>query len=141
VSQIFLDFAHILTRLPELQEELGQEQEMDAIAALEEEIDDLARNASKLIGILPDALQDRSDSRHNAALADMIGALVKMVDKVRPFILVSLFFLFKHEDANFLSFQVELQPTHVDEAVKLQHIQSSVYARFLKSIDHSAPSQ
>ncbi|KAJ6591833.1 nuclear protein 96-domain-containing protein [Mycena vulgaris] len=116
-GKLFLDFVHIVTRLPELQEELGQEQELDAISALEEETDELTRNASKLIGILPDALRDRSDSRHNAALADMIGALVKMVDRVRPFTLA------------------EVQPTHVDEAIKLQHIQSSVYARFLKSID------
>ncbi|KAJ7695132.1 nuclear protein 96-domain-containing protein [Mycena rosella] len=121
-GKVFLDFVHIVTRLPELQEELSQEQELHAVPALEEEVDELARNASKLIGILPDALRDRSDPRHNAALADMIGALVKMVDKVRPFTLA------------------EVQPTHVDEAIKLQHIQSSVYARFLKSIDNSAAS-
>jgi len=119
-GKAFLDYAHIVTRLPELEEELGQEQELDIISSLEEETDELTRNASKLIGILPDALRDRSDSRHNAALAYMIRILVKMVDKYRPFTLA------------------EVQPTHVDEAVKLQHIQSSVYARFLKSIDHSA---
>ncbi|KAJ7132067.1 nuclear protein 96-domain-containing protein [Mycena epipterygia] len=119
-GKAFVDFAHIVTRLPELQDDLGQEQELDAISALEEEMDELTRNASKLIGILPDALRDRSDPRHNAALSDMIGALVRMVDKVRPFTLA------------------EVQPTHVDEAVKLQHIQSSAYARFLKSIDHSS---
>lgn len=83
-----MDFAHIVTRLPELQDDLGQEQELDAISALEDEMDELTRNASKLIGILPDALRDRSDPRHNAALSDMIGALVRMVDKVRPFTLV-----------------------------------------------------
>ncbi|KAJ7460571.1 nuclear protein 96-domain-containing protein [Mycena latifolia] len=121
-GKLFLDFAHIVTRLPELQEELGQAPELHVISTLEEEMDELARTASKLIGILPDALRDRSDSRHNAALADMIGALVKMVDRVRPFTLA------------------EVQPTHVDEAVKLQHIQSSVYAKFLKSIDDSATS-
>lgn len=85
--QAFLDFAHIITRLPELEEELGQEQELDRISSLEEETDELTRNASKLIGILPDALRDRSDSRHNAALAHMIRMLVKMVDKFRPFTL------------------------------------------------------
>ncbi|KAJ7636026.1 nuclear protein 96-domain-containing protein [Mycena polygramma] len=119
-GKAFLDFAHIVTRLPELEEELGQEQELDIITSLEEEMDELTRNASKLIGILPDALRDRADPRHNAALAHMIRVLVKIVDKFRPFTLA------------------EVQPTHVDEAVKLQHIQSSVYARFLKSIDHSA---
>ncbi|KAJ6615151.1 nuclear protein 96-domain-containing protein [Mycena sp. CBHHK59/15] len=118
-GKAFLDFAHILTRLPELQEELEQVQDQDAIPVLEDEMDELTRNASKLIGILPDALRDRSDVRHNAALAEMIGTLVKMVDKVRPLTLA------------------EVQPTHVDEAAKLQHIQSSVYARFLKSIDHT----
>lgn len=86
--QAFLDYAHIVTRLPELEEELGQEQELDIVSSLEEETDELARNASKLIGILPDALRDRSDSRHNAALAYMIRVLVKMVDKYRPFTLV-----------------------------------------------------
>ncbi|KAJ7746928.1 nuclear protein 96-domain-containing protein [Mycena maculata] len=116
-GKAFLDYAHLSIRLPELLEELQQEQELNALSALEEEAEELARNASKLIGILPDALRDRSDSQHNAALADMIGALMKMVDKIRPFTLA------------------EVQPTHVDEAVRLQHIQSSVYARFLKSID------
>ncbi|KAJ7355529.1 nuclear protein 96-domain-containing protein [Mycena albidolilacea] len=119
-GKAFLDYAHIVTRLPELEEELGQEQELDIVSSLEEETDELARNASKLIGILPDALRDRSDSRHNAALAYMIRTLMKMVDKYRPFTLA------------------EVQPTHVDEAVKLQHIKSSVYAKFLKSIDYSA---
>ncbi|KAJ6485939.1 nuclear protein 96-domain-containing protein [Mycena sanguinolenta] len=119
-GKAFLDYAHIVTRLPEVEEELGHEQELDVVSSLEEETDELTRNATKLIGILPDALRDRSDSRHNAALAYMIRILVKMVDKYRPFTLA------------------EVQPTHVDEAVKLQHIQSSVYARFLKSIDNSA---
>ncbi|KAJ7090567.1 nuclear protein 96-domain-containing protein [Mycena crocata] len=87
-GKAFLDYAHIVTRLPELQEELGQEQELDALHTLEDEVDGLSRNASKLIGILPDTLRDRSNPRHNAALADMISALVKLVDKVRPFTLV-----------------------------------------------------
>ncbi|KAJ6581258.1 nuclear protein 96-domain-containing protein [Mycena capillaripes] len=136
-GKAFLDFAHIVTRLPELEEELGQEQELDIISSLEEETDELTRNASKLIGILPDALRDRSDPRHNAALAHMIRLLVKMVDKYRPFTLV-----YPNEFSSLTgllspTFQAEVQPTNVDEAVKLQHIQSSVYARFLKSIDHS----
>ncbi|KAJ7180452.1 nuclear protein 96-domain-containing protein [Mycena filopes] len=118
-GKAFLDFAHIVTRLPELEEELGQELELDVVSSLEDEMDELTRGGSKLIGILPDALRDRSDPRHNAALAYMIRVLVKMVDKYRPFTLA------------------EVQPTHVDEAVKLQHIQSSVYARFLKSIDNA----
>ncbi|KAJ7074900.1 nuclear protein 96-domain-containing protein [Mycena belliarum] len=117
-GKLFLDFAHIVTRLPELQEEVGQEHDFDVIRGHEEEMDELARNASKLIGILPDALRDRSNTRHNAALASMIGTLVKIVDKIRPVILA------------------EVQLTHVDEAAKLQHIQSSAYSRFLKSIDN-----
>ncbi|KAK7031341.1 nuclear pore complex protein Nup98-Nup96 [Favolaschia claudopus] len=110
-GKAFLDYAHIVTRLPELQEELRLEHARDIIFSLEEEIDELIRNASKLIGILPDALPERSELRHNAALAHMIGRLVKIADT---------------------------QPTHVDEAVKLKHIQSSVYTRFLTSIDAAA---
>ncbi|KAJ7224496.1 nuclear protein 96-domain-containing protein [Mycena pura] len=119
-GKVFLDFAHTVTRLPELEGDLDQEQDPDAISSLEEERDELARSASKLIGILPDALRERSNPRHNAALATMIGKLVKVVDRIRP------------------SALAEVQPTHVDEAVKLQHIQSSTYARFLKTIINAA---
>jgi nuclear pore complex protein Nup98-Nup96 len=111
---MFLDYAHITQRLPEVEAELELEQEQNA---LEEEMEELTRNAAKLIGILPDTLRDRSDVRHNAALATMVESLVKMVDRARPLVLASM------------------QPTNIDEAAKLQHIQASVYARFLKSID------
>ncbi|KAJ7222682.1 nuclear protein 96-domain-containing protein [Mycena rebaudengoi] len=113
-GKMFLDYAHITQRLPEVEAELELEQEQDA---LEEEMEELTRNAAKLIGILPDTLRDRSDVRHNAALATMVESLVKMVDRARPLVLASM------------------QPTNIDEAAKLQHIQASVYARFLKSID------
>lgn len=133
MRQAFLDYAHIATRLPELHEELQQDQEFDAVSALQEESEELTRSASKLIGVLPDALRDRSDSRHNAALADMIENLVKMVDNIRPALAspqaLSFFFW-----QMFTFLQAE-QPTHVDAGVALTHIQSSVYAKFMKSID------
>jgi nuclear pore complex protein Nup98-Nup96 len=77
-----------MTRLPELLEEQADDVVPDASQSAE--IDDLARIASKLIGILPDVFPSSSDPRHPAALSVMVGGLVALVDKIRPLTLVSL---------------------------------------------------
>ncbi|KAF7294383.1 SNF2 family helicase [Mycena kentingensis (nom. inval.)] len=119
-GKVLLDYANIVTRLPLLEDEIQHARTHDEISEKEEERDDLARGASKLVNLLPDVLEDRSDLRHNAALATMIEKLVALVDRVQPLAM-----------GNAL-------PTHVDESVKLQHLQSTLYSRFMDSIINAA---
>lgn len=79
-----LDYGHIIVRLPEIAQELEEQDDLE----LEAELDELIRSVPRLIGILPDVLRDRSDVRHNAAVSEMVAGLVKSVDKVRPLALV-----------------------------------------------------
>lgn len=79
--QVFLDYVHVLSRLPELHEQV-----VDTAAA---ELDELARSIPKLIELLPEVLRNRDDPRHNAALAEMISALMTCLDRVKPLALVS----------------------------------------------------
>ena len=61
-----------MVRLPELRERLedGEASSDDTIAI---EVEELTRSVPKLIGVLADALRDRADVRHNAAVAEMIS--------------------------------------------------------------------
>jgi hypothetical protein len=90
VPQAFLDYIHIMKRLPELHEEI-QEQELGSDATQASELDELTRRIPKLIAVLPDALRDRTDPRHNVALAKMISGLMMHLDKVQPLALVCHF--------------------------------------------------
>jgi nuclear pore complex protein Nup98-Nup96 len=77
-----------MTRLPELIEEQSDGATPDASQIIE--IDELVRNVSRLIGILPDVLRNSWDPRHPAALSVMVAGLVAQVDRVRPLALVSV---------------------------------------------------
>jgi hypothetical protein len=96
ISQAFLDYAHILTRLPELQ---ATPDDADAIpdATQPSELEDLTRSIPKLIDILPDVLRNRDDPRHKAALAEMIAELMLRLDKVKPLSLVRQDFAYSYE--------------------------------------------
>jgi nuclear pore complex protein Nup98-Nup96 len=135
VCQAFLDYVHIMTRLPELLEEQADDALPDASQS--DEIDELARSIPKLIGILPDVLRNTWDPRHPAALSVMIAGLVAQVDKVRPLGLVGVFLAFIARIRLLIGAAIvwsQVQPTLVDETTKLRHIHSMAYARFLKSI-------
>ncbi|RDB27909.1 Nuclear pore complex protein Nup98-Nup96 [Hypsizygus marmoreus] len=108
-GKIFLDYVHIMTRMPELQESLTDDAVPDAHQS--SEIDDLAKSVPKIIAILPDVLRDSADLRHAAALAEMVSNLVGLVDKVRPLVLA------------------HAQPLMANESTKLSHIHSMAYAR------------
>ncbi|KAL4262874.1 Nuclear pore complex protein NUP96 C-terminal domain-containing protein [Pleurotus pulmonarius] len=82
----------------------------------EDDIEELSRTASKLIGLLPDVLCNRKDVRHAAALAEMVATLVSAVEKLRPLALS----------------QVRL--THASIATKQKHLRSITHERFLRSI-------
>lgn len=121
-----------MTRLPELIEEQWDNAVPDASQSTE--IDELARSVPKLIGILPDVLRNTWDPRHPAALSVMIAGLVAEVDKVRPLALVRIYFFPCQNCILIVVMQSQVQPTLVDETMKLQHIHSMAHARFLKSI-------
>ncbi|KII87791.1 hypothetical protein PLICRDRAFT_699296 [Plicaturopsis crispa FD-325 SS-3] len=117
-GKAFLDYVHIMNRLPELHAQLSEHDAVpDASQALE--LEELTRSIPKLIGILPDVLRDRADPRHNAALAEMIAGLMLRLDKVKPLALS----------------QTQVRPTLVDEATRLRHIHSTAYERFMKTIE------
>ncbi|GLB42170.1 putative nuclear protein 96 [Lyophyllum shimeji] len=108
-GKIFMDYAHIMTRLPEL----ADQQLKDAVpdASQNTEIDTLTRSVPRIIGILPDVLRDTSNPRHTAALAEMVSSMVAQVDKLRPLALS------------------QVPPSLMEEATRLGHIQSMAYAR------------
>jgi len=140
IHQAFLDYAHILTRLPELQASLD---DTDAIpdASQASELEDLTRSIPKLINILPEVLRNRDDPRHNAALAEMIAEFVLRLDKVKPLALVSNGLLIHMQYACLwclnLHSQAPLKPTVMDDTTKLRHIHSTAYERFVKAIQVS----
>ena len=87
-----MDYAHIMTRVPELHGRIREEEEEEnAVADASEamELAELVRSIPKLVGILPDVLRDRSDPRHAAALAVMVSGLMMHCDRIQPLALVS----------------------------------------------------
>ena len=71
-----------MTRMPELREYLDESDMADN--AYTSEVDELTRSVPKMIGLLPSILRDRSDMRHNSALAEMIAGLTLRLDQLRP---------------------------------------------------------
>ncbi|KAF9489229.1 hypothetical protein BDN71DRAFT_1401891 [Pleurotus eryngii] len=106
-GKLFLDYVRVVRRLADLHEEPDM---------AEDDLEELTRTASKLIGLLPDVLCNRKDVRHVAALAEMVATLVCSVEKLRPLALS----------------QVRL--THASIATKQKHLRSITHERFLRSI-------
>ncbi|KDQ58796.1 hypothetical protein JAAARDRAFT_34652 [Jaapia argillacea MUCL 33604] len=117
-GKAFMDYVHVMNRLPELHAQMS---DVDAIpdAAQALELEELTRLVPRLIAILPDVLRDRTDPRHNVAVAEMISGLMNRLDKVKPLALA----------------QTKVQPTLVSEATRLRHIHSTAYQRFLNTIE------
>ncbi|THH00872.1 hypothetical protein EW026_g1746 [Hermanssonia centrifuga] len=115
-GKAFLDYAHAMTRLPELRERLVG---VNAVPDVTDttELEELSRSVPKLIGILPDVLHDHSDIRHTAALAEMISGLTLRLDQLRPPAVGSL------------------RSAPVPEATKLHHMRSVAYEKFLRTIE------
>ncbi|KAF8652360.1 hypothetical protein AX16_004390 [Volvariella volvacea WC 439] len=114
-GKVFLDYAHIMTRLPELHDEQAENAVFGATHATE--IEELTRKVPKIIGLLPDILQKKGDLRHKAALSEMTRSLVSLINRVKP-----------------LALQTPILGTLVDERTKLAHTRSFAYARFAKSL-------
>ncbi|KIJ61588.1 hypothetical protein HYDPIDRAFT_42554 [Hydnomerulius pinastri MD-312] len=118
-GKAYMDYAHAMTRLPELHASLSDAAEPDL--AEEQELESLTRSIPKLISILPDVLPSQSDPRHKVALAEMISGLTAVLDQVKPLALA----------------QSQIQLTGVDEATKLRHMQTTALERFMRSIQAS----
>jgi nuclear pore complex protein Nup98-Nup96 len=84
--QVFLDYAHAMTRLPELIQDLRASQEDSSQVA---ELEELTRTIPKLIGLLPAMVRDQADVRQNVAVATMISGLTRHLDNALPLALVS----------------------------------------------------
>lgn len=84
-----MDYAHAMTRIPELRASLSEFTVPDAVE--EQELDNFTRTVPRLINVLPDVLSNSSDPRHKVALADMISGLTAMLDLVKPLALVRFF--------------------------------------------------
>ena len=83
--QAFLEYAHAMTRLPELSQDSGASQDDAQVAELEE----LLRGIPKLIELLPAIARDPMDARQSIAVATMITGLTRQLDKAAPTSLVS----------------------------------------------------
>ncbi|KAI0676531.1 nuclear protein 96-domain-containing protein [Trametes maxima] len=117
-GQVFLDYAHALTRLPQLRERLVQTNgTLDADETIE--LDHLSRSVPKLVSILPDVLPDRSDVRHTAAAAEMTTQLVRHLDQIRPLAIA----------------QAQVRTPFFGDATRVRNIHSTMYERFLRTIE------
>ncbi|KAG1776846.1 nuclear protein 96-domain-containing protein [Suillus placidus] len=116
-GKVYMDYAHAMTRIPELHASLTESAVADAVE--EQELDNFTRTVPRLINILPDVLSNPSDPRHKVALAEMISGLTAVLDIVKPLALS----------------QIKL--TAIDEATKLRHIQTTFFEKYMRSIQAS----
>ncbi|KAH7886919.1 nuclear protein 96-domain-containing protein [Phlebopus sp. FC_14] len=116
-GKAYMDYAHAMTRFPQLHASLSGATVPDTVD--EQELDGLIRSIPKLIEILPDVLSSQSDPRHKVALSEMVSGLTAALDQVRPLTLS------------------QMRLRGVDEATKLRHIQSTALERFMRSIEVS----
>ena len=127
-----MDYAHAMTRLPELHASLTDNDFLEA--SEEQELEGLARSIPKLIDILPDLLLSQSDPRHKVALSEMISGLTANLDQTKPLALVSHCPVSVAVGSRNVSSQVHVRLAGVDEAAKLHHIQATSFERFIRSI-------
>ncbi|KAL6300386.1 nuclear protein 96-domain-containing protein [Sparassis latifolia] len=114
----FMDYAHAMTRLPVLRARLA-DAGAAADAADASELEQLAHSVPKLIGILPDVLRDRSDTRHKAALAEMTAELTRRLDEVKPLAI----------------HQSQIRSPFMSEGIRQRNIQMAALERFVRSIE------
>ncbi|THH11598.1 hypothetical protein EW145_g550 [Phellinidium pouzarii] len=115
-GQLFIDYIHIVTRVPALRERHQAEDAVpDAVEASELEM--LTGRIPKLIGILPDVLRNKpgGSEESSAALSHMLS---RLLDCLGPN---------QHT-------KIEIQPGLVDEAARLRQIHSAAYGSFMRTI-------
>ncbi|KAI0350876.1 hypothetical protein OH77DRAFT_1498850 [Trametes cingulata] len=117
-GKAFLDYAHAVTRLPQLRERIVQSDgALDADETAE--LDQFSRSVSKLVSILPDILPDRSNVRHTAAIAEMTSQLVRHLDQIRPLAIA----------------QAQIRSPFFGGAARVRNIHSTMYERFLRTVE------
>ncbi|KAI9465711.1 nuclear protein 96-domain-containing protein [Lactarius psammicola] len=114
-GKAFLDYAHAMTRLPELSQDSRASQDDAQIAELEE----LLRGVPKLIGLLPAIVRDPIDVRQSVAVATMITGLTRQLDKAAPMALKPK----------------QLRSLPVDETAKLHHACTIAHSYFLRTLE------
>ncbi|KAI0301599.1 nuclear protein 96-domain-containing protein [Multifurca ochricompacta] len=115
-GKAFLDYAHAMTRLPELVQDVRALRDGSHATELEE----LIRGIPKLIGLLPEIIRDdEADARHSVAVAMMITGLTRQLDKAMPLALSPK----------------QLRNLPVDEATNLQHARTTAHSQFLKMLE------
>jgi nuclear pore complex protein Nup98-Nup96 len=118
-GKVYMDYAHAMTRIPELHASLTESAVPDVVE--EQELDNFTRTVPRLINILPDVLSNPSDPRHKVALAEMISGLTAVLDIVKPLALS----------------QSQIKLTAIDEATKIRHIQTTFFEKYMRSIQAS----
>ncbi|KAI0332827.1 hypothetical protein GY45DRAFT_1245970 [Cubamyces sp. BRFM 1775] len=117
-GKVFLDYAHALTRLPQLRDRLIETD--GALDAGElSELEQLSRSVPKLVSILPDVLPDRTNIRHTAAAAEMTNQLVRHLDQIRPLAIA----------------QAHIRTPYFGDATRVRNIHSTMYERFVRTIE------
>ena len=91
---MFLDYVTIMTRLPQLLDAITAENDEGAVPDVSqaEEIDNLTKRVQNIVMMLPDILHRSlsTDARHPAALEEMTKDLIRLVERAKPLLLVSV---------------------------------------------------
>ncbi|CDO77082.1 hypothetical protein BN946_scf184473.g26 [Trametes cinnabarina] len=119
-GKVFLDYAHALTRLPQLRDRLV---ETDGTLSADEaaELEQFSRSVPKLISILPNVLPDRTNVCHRAAAAEMTFQLMRHLDQIRPLAIA----------------QAQIRTPYFANATRVRNIHSTMYERFIRTIEVS----
>ena len=124
-----------MSRIPELRAKIETE---DAVADATEasELELLNGKIPKLLGILPDAFHDRTESGEegSAALSHMLSRLLSCSDPDTPVRSFPTVTISNSVDARVPQTKIDIQPGLVDEGARLRHIHSSAYASFMRTI-------
>ena len=127
-----------MQRIPRLREKI--EDTEGAAEDLVAEVEELSRTVPRLISILAEALRERSDLRHRAALSQMITGLTLELDQLRPLavsLIVAVMVPMSHtpDSYPFVQFGTQLRTACVTEHAKLHHIRATAHEKFLRTIE------
>ncbi|KAL5494856.1 hypothetical protein ACEPAI_318 [Sanghuangporus weigelae] len=117
-GQLFIDYARIVSRIPELRE-IQLVEVTELTEAEKSELDALNTRIPRLIEILPDVLHDKpgTGDQCRAALSHMLSRLLDCVDP---------------------SVEVDMHAELVEEGALINHIHASAYGSFMTTIENMA---
>ena len=88
VSQLFIDYVHIISRIGELRETTRADADADASEI--SELETLTGRIPKLIGVLPDVLHNKAEIGERFSSAALSHMLSRLLDCVDPSVAVCL---------------------------------------------------